>query len=146
MTAKIYPYLTFKNAKEAMDYYVQNFGAQIMHHHPLSEEQAESIGLAAADLTATTLYGEFSIAGQKIVCADATMGTPQTSTLISIMLNFGDDKGAAQRLFAQLADSDEQRVTVPFGNWILGGMMGQVVDRYGITWLICTGNQLVGVE
>ena len=44
MTAKIYPYLTFENAKEAMDYYVQNFGAQIVHHQPLSEKQAENIG------------------------------------------------------------------------------------------------------
>lgn len=146
MTAKIYPYLTFENAKEAMDYYVQNFGAQIIHHQPLSEKQAESIGLTTDDLAATTLYGELSIAGQKIVCADATMGNPQTSTLISIMLNFGADKGAAQQLFTQLANSGEQRVTVPFGNWILGGMMGQVVDHYGITWLICTGNELVGME
>ena len=146
MTAKIYPYLTFENAKEAMDYYVQNFGAQIVHHQPLSEKQAENIGLTTDDLTATTLYGEFSIAGQRIICADATMGNPQTSTLISILLNFGDDMGGAQQLFTMLAVSDEQRVTVPFGNWMLGGMMGQVVDRYGITWLICAGNELVGVE
>lgn len=29
MTAQIYPYLTFENAKEAMDYYVQNFDAEM---------------------------------------------------------------------------------------------------------------------
>jgi PhnB protein len=142
MTAKIYPYLTFKNAKEAMDYYVQNFGAQITYHQPLSEQQAENIGLETDSLADTTLYAEFSVAGQKIVCADATMGHPQTSTLISIMLNFGEDKSGAQQLFKQLADSDEQRVTVPFGNWINGSMMGQVVDHYGVTWIICTGNNI----
>ena len=109
MTAKIYPYLTFKNAKEAMDYYVQNFGAEITYHQPLNKEQAENIGLATDDLAQTTLYGEFSVAGQKIICADATMGTPQSSTLISIMLSFGDEKERARQFFKRLADADEQR-------------------------------------
>ena len=36
------PYLTFKNAKEAMDYYVQAFWAEITYHQSLTEEQAEN--------------------------------------------------------------------------------------------------------
>lgn len=141
MTAKIYPYLTFENAKEAMDYYVQDFGAEITYHQSLNEQQAENLGMAAdsASLIQTTLRGEFKIAGQKIICADATMGTPQTSTLVSVMLDFDGDEDGAKQLFDRLADSKNQRVTIPFGNWILGSKMGQIVDKYGITWLICTG-------
>lgn len=41
MTAKIYPYLTFENAREAMHYYVEQFGAEIIYRQPLSAEQAE---------------------------------------------------------------------------------------------------------
>lgn len=142
MTAKIYPYLTFENAKEAMDYYVQDFGAEITYHQSLNEQQAENLGMAADSdsLSQTTLRGEFKIAGQKIICADATMGTPQTSTLVSVMLDFDGDEDGAKQLFDRLADSKNQRVTIPFGNWILGSKMGQIVDKYGITWLICTGN------
>ena len=44
MTVQIYPYLTFENAKEAMDYYVQNFDAEIVYRQPLSKEQAENLG------------------------------------------------------------------------------------------------------
>lgn len=141
MTAKIYPYLTFENAKEAMNYYVQDFGAEITYHQPLNAKQAEDLGMTADSetLKKTTLRGEFKIAGQKIICADATMSNPQTSTLISVMLDFADDEAGAQQLFNRLANSDNQRVTVPFGNWMLGSKMGQVVDKYGITWLICTG-------
>ncbi|MGM9907443.1 VOC family protein [Limosilactobacillus sp.] len=137
MTAKIYPYLTFKNAKEAMDYYVQAFGAEITYHQSFNEEQAENLGMATDDesLQKTTLRGEFTIAGQKIICADVTMGTPQSSALVSIMLNF-DDAAQARQLFDRLAGSDDQRVTVPFGNWMFDSKMGQVVDKYGITWLI----------
>ena len=86
MTA-IYPYLTFENAKEAMAYYEQDFGAQITYHEALTKEQAESLGLPVDQLDQTTMRGEFMIAGQKIICADATMGNPQTSTLISILLD-----------------------------------------------------------
>lgn len=144
MTAKIYPYLTFENAKEAMDYYVQDFGAKITYHQPLNEQQAENLGMPVdtSSLEQTTLRGEFMVAGQKIICADATMGNPQTSTLISVMLDFDDDESGARQLFEKLAQSDNQRVTVPFGNWMLGSKMGQIVDKYGITWLICTGSKL----
>ncbi|MFQ9707052.1 MAG: VOC family protein [Limosilactobacillus pontis] len=139
MTARIYPYLTFKNAKEAMDYYVQAFGATITYHQPFNQEQAESLGMATDDesLQQTTLRGEFTIAGQKVICADATMGTPQSSARVSLMLNFADTS-AARQLFDRLAESADQRVTVPFGSWMFDGQMGQVVDKYGITWLITT--------
>lgn len=77
MTVKIYPYLTFENAKEAMDYYVQNFGAEILYHQPLSEEQAENIGLSTDDLAATTAYGEFSVAGKKLFVRMQQWGIPK---------------------------------------------------------------------
>lgn len=38
MTA-IYPYLTFENAKEAMAYYEQDFGAQITYHEALTKSR-----------------------------------------------------------------------------------------------------------
>lgn len=141
MTATIYPYLTFENAKEAMAYYEQDFGAKITYHQPLTEEQAESIGLPIDQLSQTTLRGEFMIAGQKIICADATMSHPQASTLISVLLDFADDVEAARQLFERLANSANQRVTVPFGDWVLDELMGQVVDKYGITWLISASKQ-----
>ncbi|WP_302117963.1 VOC family protein [uncultured Limosilactobacillus sp.] len=140
MTA-IYPYLTFENAKEAMSYYEQEFGAQVTYHEPLTKEQAENLGMPIDQLNQTTLRGEFLIAGQKIICADATMGNPQTSTLISILLDFENEEDKARDLFNRLANSESQRVTVPFGDWVLGNMMGQIVDRYGITWLISASKQ-----
>ncbi|MCR1862651.1 hypothetical protein CBF86_03545 [Limosilactobacillus reuteri] len=140
MTA-IYPYLTFENAKEAMAYYEQDFGAQITYHEALTKEQAESLGLPVDQLDQTTMRGEFMIAGQKIICADATMGNPQTSTLISILLDFEEEEDKARDLFNRLAKSENQRVTVPFGDWILNNVMGQVVDKYGITWLISANKQ-----
>lgn len=136
MTAKIIPYLTFENAKEAMDYYVATFGAEIISRHPLSEAQATSLGLEIDDLATTTAQGELTIAGQKVLCADALMTAPQASALVSILLDFDGDEGAAKAFFGRLAAAEDLRVTIPFGPHQFSGQLGQVVDRYGITWLI----------
>ncbi|MBU3829961.1 MAG: VOC family protein [Candidatus Limosilactobacillus merdavium] len=140
MTVQIYPYLTFENAKEAMDYYVQNFDAEIVYRQPLSKEQAENLGLDIDALNSTTFRGEFRIAGQKIICADATMANPQSSSMISIMVDFGDDVANAKQFFNKLSTSDDQRVTIPFGNQTAEDQIGQIVDKYGITWSIVSNN------
>lgn len=138
MTARIYPYLTFENAKEAMDYYVEAFGAEIISHTPLSEAQAQSLGLPVDDLSSTTALGEIAVAGQKLLCADATMMTPQPSSLVSIMLSFEGDEAQARAFFDHLASNDDLRVTIPFGPHPFSGQLGQVVDRYGITWYVAS--------
>jgi len=137
--AKIYPYLIFDNAKKAMDYYVDQFGAEIIAHRPLSEEQIESLGLDPDQMMDTTMQAEFSIAGQVIVCADALMSDPQVSSRVAIMLDFEDDERAAKDMFQRLSSSDQQRVTIPFGERDNDGQMGQIVDAYGITWQISAG-------
>lgn len=139
MAAEIYPFLTFKNAKQAMDYYVQEFGAEIISRYPLTEEQANNLGLDPDDLADTTAYGEIQIAGHTIMCSDATMVTPQASSLVSLMLDFQGDEAAAKALFEHLAASDQQRVTLPFGPHQFRDELGIIVDAYGITWMISVG-------
>ena len=139
MNAKLYPYLTFENAGEALQYYQEEFGATILSERPFTKEQAEHLGLQVDDLSATTAYAEFSIAGQRLVCADAIMGQPQSSSQVALMLDFGDDEGAAKSFFERVSASDKQRVTIPFGPYQLGGKLGFIVDRFGINWAICAG-------
>lgn len=146
MTATIYPFLTFENARAAMQYYVEQFGAEIIYRQPLSAQQAENLGLSLEDLDATTAHGEFAIAGQKILCADATMGNPQTSSMVALLLDFDGDETVAKALFDRLAADEKQRVTLPFGPHELGGKLGQIVDQYGITWMISAGVPKEGVS
>ena len=134
----IHPYLTFVNAKQAMEYYRDMFGAEIRYRQPLSKSSAENLGLSTDHLDDTTLYGEIVLNGQIIACADAVMGVPAASSLVSIMLDF-DDEGAAKELFDRVSSSDDQRVTVPFNNHETGGHFAQVVDKYGVTWVISVG-------
>lgn len=137
MTAKLYPYITFANAKEALQYYQDVFGATDVFRQPVSSDQAEYYGLLDDNLENTTFHGGFSIAGTQIMCSDAFMADPQPSSLISILLDFdGDDPQEAQDLFDHVAQSDTVRVTLPYSTQSFGGKMGQFVDHYGITWAI----------
>lgn len=139
MAADIYPFLTFENTKKAMDYYVREFGAEIVERVPLTAEQAQDLGLEIDDLDETTAYGEFTIAGHRIKCGDAMMTTPQTSSLVCLYLDFGGDVAAAKELFDRLSSSDQQRVTLPFADHLVGTQLGQIVDYYGVTWYITAG-------
>lgn len=132
----IHPYLTFENAKEAMEYYRDTFGAKISFRHPLSQATAENLGMSVDHLEETTLYGEITINGQIIACADAVMGTTNASSLVSIMLDFAEDTNAAKELFQRVSASDDQKVTVPFAAHETGGMYGRIVDKYGVNWVI----------
>lgn len=139
MSTRFFPFLVFKNAKEALDYYQDQFGAKVLFRQPMTEEQVQRLGIQAVNLDDTTAHAEFSIADQVILCADATMGEPQPSSQVSLVIDFGEDTPAAEKLFNQLASSDLQRVTLPFGPHQLGGKMGYLVDHYGVTWVICAG-------
>lgn len=139
MNAKLYSYLTFENAGEALQYYQEEFGATVLSERPFTEEQAEHLGLQVDDLSTTTAYAEFSIAGQRLICADAIMGQPQSSSQVAIMLDFGDDEGAAKAFFDRVSASNRQRVTIPFGPHQQGGKLGYIVDRFGVNWAISAG-------
>lgn len=132
----IHPYLTFENAKQAMEYYHDIFGARINYRQPLSAATAENLGLSTDNLADTTLYGEITINGHIIACADAVMGTSTASSLVSIMLDFADDVNEAKAMFQKITATDEQKVTVPFASHETGGMFGRVVDKYGVNWII----------
>lgn len=119
-----------------MEYYHDVFGAEISFRRPLSQATAENLGLSVDNLDDTTLYGEITINGQIIACADAVMGTTNASSLVSIMLDFADDTNAAKEMFKRVSDSDDQKVTVPFATHETGGMYGRIVDKYGVNWVI----------
>ena len=108
----------------------------------MTKQKSYSIGWPVYKLNQTILRGEFMIDGQNMMWEDATMCNPQTSTLNSMLLDFEEEEDKARDLFNRLAKSDtNQRVTVPFGDWILNNVMGQIVDKYGITWLISANKQ-----
>lgn len=140
MQAKIIPYLEFENTKDAITYYQEVFGATNAYRVSPTAAEAEQLGLeASVDLEAITMRGGFQIMGVDVQCADALMGQPTSSTLISLMLTVDEADNAAVKslgeLYQRLVNADV-KVISPYINMSLGGKMGQVVDQYGITWIL----------
>lgn len=140
MQAKLIPYLEFENAKEAIVYYQSVFGATDVYRVSPTAAEAERFGLEpTVDLEKMTMRGGFRNMGLDIQCADALMGQPTSSTLISLMLavdeNDGDSVKALAALYQRLVKSDV-KVISPFTGQTVGGKMGQIVDAYGITWIL----------
>ncbi|MFC6206991.1 VOC family protein [Levilactobacillus tongjiangensis] len=140
MQVKMIPYLEFENAKEAITYYQNVFDAKNAYRVSPTPEEAERLGLEpTVDLEQITMRGGFQVMGLDIQCADALMGQPTSSTQISLMIAVDEDDSASVKalsaLYQQLVKSDV-KVISPFTAQRAGGKMGQVVDAYGITWIL----------
>ncbi|GEO69775.1 VOC family protein [Levilactobacillus acidifarinae] len=140
MQAKLIPYLEFESAKEALAYYQDVFGATNVYRVSPTADEAEQYGLEPdVDLDQLTMRGGFQLLGLDVQCADALMGQPTSSTLISLMLVVDEDDNDSVKellaLYQRLIKSDV-KVINPFADQTQGGKMGQIVDAYGITWIL----------
>ena len=77
-------------------------------------------------LHATLTVGNAGLSG-----GDVLPGQYERPQGFQLQLNLDDD-GAAQRIFAQLADGG--RITVPLQQTFWAQRFGAVVDRFGIPW------------
>ncbi|GAF35658.1 VOC family protein [Lentilactobacillus farraginis] len=134
------PYLTFENTKSALEYYKRVFGATDVTRESPTEKQAEEMSLNPdVNLDNLTLQASFRVLNQPIYAADSFLGKPVVSSLISLMLEVdahdSDAESALESLYKQVSDSEEVKVIVTFEKKSSGNKYGQVVDKYGITWI-----------
>lgn len=138
--AKLYPYLSYANAKEALAYYEEVFGATKIMRLPVGEEQAESFGIKKEHLEDTTIHASFTILGADLFCSDNFKGDPISGNQIWLMLdvNSEDEQAAreADAFFKRGQESGTVDVRMPYAEQFWGGKMGQFVDKYGIGWML----------
>ncbi|GHP13625.1 hypothetical protein YK48G_10500 [Lentilactobacillus fungorum] len=137
---KLIPYLTFEDTREALKYYQDVFGVTDVTRVSPTEKQAEAMSLNEdVNLADLTLKASFKVLGQEINCADSFMGKPVISTLISLMLQVDlHDSDAAdnlEALYKRVVESEEVKVIVTYEKKSSGNKYGQIVDKYGITWI-----------
>lgn len=134
------PYLTFENTKEALDYYQTVFGITDVQRESPTEKQAEDMSLNAdVNLDDLTLQASFKVLGKQVFCADSFLGKPVVSSMISLMfevdLHDSDALSDLQDLYERVVESEEVKVIVTFEKKSSGNKYGQIVDKYGITWI-----------
>ncbi len=138
--AQIYPYLSFENAKEALEYYEEFFGATNIRRVKVEPNQAEEFNVPLDKIDDATMHAEFRILGAELYCSDSFGNDVGPTRQISIMLdvNWEDEKALKESndFFDKLAKSGQVEISMPYEEQFWGGKMGQFVDKYGITWML----------
>ncbi|MFD1418868.1 VOC family protein [Companilactobacillus keshanensis] len=143
MQSQIYPYFAFKNAKSAIEYYQEVFGATEVYRLSPKPEQAKEFDIPeGVNLDDLTMHAGFTILGMKVECADAFTGNSEPSGQVSLLLDINSEDPesakAADDFYEKLEKSDDVEITMPFEEQFWGGKMGGFTDKYGINWMLHT--------
>lgn len=137
--AKLYPYLTFKNTKEAQNYYEQVFQAKYCMRTPVSKEMASGLGLDETKLDETTMHGYMQVLGCEILMSDRFGDKPEFSETMSLCLDCDSEDASEfekmENLYQQVIKDEATKIVFPFEKQFWGGAMGRVIDRYGVAWM-----------
>ncbi|UEX89413.1 VOC family protein [Staphylococcus ratti] len=136
----LYPYLSFENTKEALQYYEEVFGATDVLRLPLGEEQASQFGIDPEKASEATMHSEFSVANVQLFASDSFSGNDKINSAISLMLNYDinnkTDEKEIQDLYDRVKDHPSITVEMPFEAQLWGGKMGVLKDQYGVRWML----------
>lgn len=130
---QVIPYLSVKNAIDALELYTAIFDAEDISRSPVPEEQAAYFGVAEdTDLSRTTIHGEFTIDGQQLYISDNFSGKVLKQRNVSILLEC-DSLDRAQSIFDRAKEHD-CTIEEEFKQQFWGDYFGSFVDPYGIDW------------
>lgn len=128
-TISFNPYLFFnRNCEEAVNYYVKVIGGNIEEMN----QYGDSPMVANAEDKSKIIHARFRLADSVVMACDSLNDVPP-SNQVSLTLGLKDD-ARAREIFAQLADGG--KVIMPFEKQFWGAHFGQLVDRFGIRWMI----------
>ncbi|HEV7964739.1 MAG TPA: VOC family protein [Actinoplanes sp.] len=130
MSSRLNPYIAFAGtAREAMEFYKSVFGGS------LTLNTFGDFGAPDPSLNDKIMHAMLETdAGYTIMASDTAPGMQITvGNNITISLS-GDDDAALRGYWEKLAESGT--VTMPLEKQMWGDEFGQLIDRYGIPWMI----------
>ncbi len=124
------PYIAFKgNCREAIEFYKNALGAELLFMQTIGESPMADMGPASHIMHATLKVGNTHI----MMCDDAMPGPPATSGNISLAVGL-KDPALAQQFFASLSDGGT--VIMPLEKTYWAEAFGILTDKYGVKWMI----------
>ena len=130
MSSRLNPYIAFPGtAREAMEFYKTVFGGT------LKLNTFGEFGAPEPDLADKVMHAQLETdADYTIMASDTAPGMELTAgSTITISLS-GDDAEALRGYWEKLAEGG--LVTMPLEKQMWGDEFGQLVDRFGIAWMV----------
>lgn len=128
MNAKLTPYIVSKDARAQAEFYIQALGGEVqsvMTHGQLPG--------ATEEIKDKVMHMVLSVAGGNELFLSDAFSPVGTEGSISFGLTFGDIDAASQA-YANLAEGGTQNYPLELQPW--GAHYGEVVDKFGIKWMI----------
>jgi len=128
MSINLNPYLTFNgNCREAMEFYQSVLGGELT---------VNTFGEFGGDASIADKVMHAMIVGGKgtLMASDGAPGVPFTpGNTITVSLSGSHSEGL-EEAWTKLADGGQ--VTLPFEKQMWGDVFGQLVDRFGVPWMV----------
>ncbi len=132
---KLEPYIYFHGTcEDALNFYAKAFNGKIEGLTRMSEAPPEHQGdpsWANKIMHATFIAGDL-----KFMCSDGRPGTPPHGEDDIALSVATQDAAEGDRVFNALAQGGT--VEMPLAPAFWGGRFGQVVDKFGIQWMVST--------
>ncbi len=124
------PYIAFRgNCKEAIDFYKDALGAELLYSQTYGDSPMSDMGSADAIMHATLKVGDTHI----MMCDDFHTENFTTGGNISLAVGL-NDVGKARTIFDDLADGG--KVTMPLDKTFWAEAFGMLTDKFGINWMV----------
>lgn len=124
------PYISFKgNCQEAMDFYKEALGAELVFAQSYGESPMADMGPADAIMHATIKVGEAHI----MMADDMRPEAAPSGGNISLAIGLNDVE-TAKTLFNNLSDGG--KVAMPLEKTFWAEAFGMLTDKFGINWMV----------
>jgi PhnB protein len=129
----ITPYLNFNgNASEALEFYSNAFGGQVVQKQTFGDAPEQFADLDEAN-KAKVLHAIFNSGDLVFMVSDCPPGVSvNIGTNVSLALDFSDEQSITQT-FEAMQEGGE--IIMPLQNTFWGAKFGMVTDKFGISWM-----------
>jgi PhnB protein len=124
------PYIAFKgNCREAIDFYKQALGAEVVFVQTVGESPMSNMGPAENIMHCTIKVGGSTI----MMCDDPRPDAASIGGNISLAIGLNDPERAT-KIFDALANGGS--VAMPLGKTFWAEAFGMLTDKFGIKWMV----------
>lgn len=128
----VQPYIAFPgNCREAIEFYKEALGAEVLFTQTVGESPMPEMGPAQNIMHCTMKVGESILMMSDDMSPD---GAPATPGIISLTVGL-NDPSKATGIFAKLA-ADGGVVIMPLDKTYWAEAFGMLTDKFGIRWMI----------
>lgn len=138
MTVQVFSYLVMDgNAQEAMNFYKEALDAEILYSQTFGESPEDPEFQLPEEAKDRIMHATVKIGETEVMFSDTFPGQPHsTGSQVTLCITTSDQE-KSQKLFDRLKQDGE--VTMPLQKTFFSPLYGCVIDKFGVTFQIYTG-------